>query len=366
MKQRALLAILICATALTVFPDQPRANAQVLLTYLGYVPGTAGITRQPRNPNPNGGGQFVPFFGSTTTNFCTTSLSGTTDTVGLGCVTSTWGPTPISQTVYSLAYVNISGSSYGNITIVPPLPASVPVPNVNTANPAIAVNAYYYPSIPCPPGQTCSSAAVIDEYDELQGALLDDTFVSVVVPSDPALNASYTSQGNKYGEVDTTKYGVLINAEQPTYVYPPTNPPTPTAEIFDKWVIGPGGNPGANANQLHVGMQTTNYSIAMYHLQCTDGSTWSTSGNISQCVPPNCPKGESWNVEYKQCVPNCPTGEVWDQAVKRCIKFTGGPGPCHMCQKGFYCAVPIIDAECSCRSCLPDGVPRQPLGNKPQ
>ncbi|MGA3160930.1 MAG: hypothetical protein ABSC77_06905 [Terracidiphilus sp.] len=349
MKQRALLAILICATALTVFPDQPRANAQITLTLWGYKAGSASATRQPRSLN---GGQFSNLSGPNPNNdiTCATSLSGSTATQKLECISTIWQSSAPSQPTYVLAYVNISGGGYGNINVVAPLPASIQVPNVNIANPAIVVNAYYYPSGPCPPNQTCSSAAVFDEYDELQGALLDDTFVSVAVPSDPALNASYTTQGNIYGEVDTTKYGVQISADQPPTVYPTTNPPTPSKEIFDKWVIGQGGNHGANANQLIVNAQTTNYSIAMYHLACMSGSTWSSTATISQCAPIVCPKGENWSAEYNQCIPTCPGEELWNVTTKKCVKIGNPPGEhCNMkCPAGTTCFAVAFECDCIC------------------
>jgi len=348
MKHRVILTLLIGATALAIVPDQPRANAQVTLTYWGYQAGAASATRQPRTST---GGQFADIFGPATTS-CGTTFSGKTANVGMGCVSSTWGPTPSLPLQYVLAYVSISGGAGGDITVFlnaqGKLPASVPVPLASTTNPVIAVNAYYYPTGSCSAGQSCTTAAVIDEYGEQQGALLDDTFVSIVVPSDPGLNASYTAQGNKYGEVDTTKYGVLINADQPTYVYPSTTPPTATAEIFDRWVIGSGGNLGANAKQLHVGMQTMNYSMALYHLPCPAGSTWSSTGTISQCTPP----------------PSCPDGEVWNPVAKKCMPVKTPSPVCHWCAKGQTCTE--VGFECNCLRCTPNGEPPQPAGNRPQ
>jgi hypothetical protein len=367
MFQRSLLTILICVTALTIFPAQPRANAQVTLTYWGYEPPTTGTTRQPRS---GGNGQYNVIFGPATTSYCSTSISGKTDTVGMACVSSTWGPTPSSPTPYALAFVSISGGSGGDITVFlngqGQLPASVPVPVSSATTPAIAVNAYYFPTGSCAAGQTCSSAAVIDEYDELQGALRDDTFVSVVVPSNPALNVSYTNSGNKDGEVNTTQYAVQINADQPTYVYPGTTPPTATGEIFDRWVTGPGGKIGSPASQLLVGAKTTDYAIAIYHSACASGTTWSSTPTISQCVPISCPNGESWSVVYKKCIPTCPDGEFWNEELNRCIPTcpdgeTWNPitkncnAGCHTCARGQICTE--WGYECNCLRCSPDGIP---------
>jgi len=60
MLNRTLLTVLIGATACSLFPVQPCANAQETLTYWYYQPASAGATRQPRTGNS---AHFVAFFG---------------------------------------------------------------------------------------------------------------------------------------------------------------------------------------------------------------------------------------------------------------------------------------------------------------
>lgn len=337
MNHRSILAILISATALTLFPSLPRANAQETLTLWYYQPSTGGATRQPR---PVNGGHFVSFLGPASLS-CGTTISGHTANVGMSCVPGTWIPNNSSNTQYVLVYLSITGGAGGDVTVFPnaqdQLPASLPLELPNIPNPQIGVNAYYFVTggSACPAGQSCGSAAIIDEFGELQGALLDDTFVTVNVPSDTALNAGYTLSGNKYGEVNTTQYAVQINADQPTFAYPSTNPPTPTTEIFDRWVTASGGKiNSSNAKELNVGAQTDDFALALYHPPCSSGSTWSSTPIVSQCIPP----------------PTCPSGEVWNATKKQCVITPNPGGICHMhCPLGSECVV--VDYECDCAVC---------------
>ncbi|MGD0546518.1 MAG: hypothetical protein ABR991_01665, partial [Terracidiphilus sp.] len=82
---------------------------------------------------------------------------------------------------------------------------------------------------------------MIDEFGETQGTLLSDTFVQVNVPANTNQNANFTDSGNMNGTVNTSMYAVQINADPTPFVYPSNTPPTPTTEIFDRWVTGPGG-----------------------------------------------------------------------------------------------------------------------------
>jgi hypothetical protein len=342
MIRKTLLTVLLSATALCLFPDQPRANAQETITYWYYQPATAGATRQPRTGNS---AKFVAFYGPVTEGGPWTP--GANNNVFTGATKSWPVPNTNPQITYNLAFVSITGGAGGDITVFPdstgnvPVITSVPVPN--TANTLIAVNAYYFPSggSPCPPNVVCGSGADIDEFGELQGGLIDDTFVSVVVPADPALNPAYTTSGNVDGSVATTNYAVSIDALQPTYTF--TTPPTATAEIFDRWVTSPGGTIGSPANDLLVGKQTDDYALALYHSSCPSGSTWSSTPGISQCVlNPVCQNGFFWNVTLKKCMP---------------IKT---PGPvCHMCAKGQVCTE--VGVECNCLRCTPEGQGPQPI-----
>jgi len=185
----------------------------------------------------------------------------------------------------------------------------------------------------CPPNTVCGTGADIDQWGELQGGLLDDTFVNVVVPLDPALNPNYTTTGNVDGTVATTSYAVSINADQTT----------PTGGNFDRWVTAPGGTIGSPTNDLNVGKLTDDYALALYHSACPNGSTWSTTPTESQCA----------------LNPTCPNGEYWNTTLKRC-EVSIGPNPiCHMCPKGESCTE--VGLECNCLRCTPEGQSPQPF-----
>jgi hypothetical protein len=320
MHHRALLAILIGATALTVFPDQPRAAAQETLTYWYYQPGTGG-TRIPRTGTS---GHFVTLAGPTTVGGALSP--GATIPVQTS-FPSTWtntSTTPASQ--YALAFVSISGGAEGGITIFPgygQLTVNVTLPS--TSKPQIIVDVYYFPvggggctptpSQPCPPGST---EAVIDEWGEIQGTLLDDYFVNVNVPADTSLDTSYTTNGNVDGAVTTTNYAVQINADATTL----------TGGNFDRWVSGPGGSIGSSASELKVGKGVDDYALAFYHSTCPEGYSWTTSATISQCTPTSTP-------------PTCLKGYLWDPTTKKCVPASGGcPTTCH-----FGCYLPYIGPQ---------------------
>lgn len=334
MNHRALLAMLITATALSVFPAMPRASAQETLTYWYYQPASAGATRQPRTGNS---AHFVAFDGPVSVGGAFTP--GANNNVETG-VTNTWvnnGVTP--PITYTVAFVSITGGAGGDITVFPdsggnlPLTVSVPIPN--TANPQVAVNAYYFPSggAPCPANIVCGTGADIDQFSELQGDLLDDTFVNVFIPPAIVPNPGLTTTGNVDGAVPTTNNAVRINADQTT----------PTGGGFDRWVTAPGGKIGSSANDLNVGKLTEDYALALYHSACPSGSTWTTTPTISQCkLNPTCPEGEYWNVTLKRC------------------EISRQPGPiCHMCPKGQYCTE--VGVECNCLRCTPEGQSPTPL-----
>lgn len=323
MNHRALLAILVGATALTVFPDQPRASAQETLTYFYYQPGTGG-TRQPRTGTS---GHFVTLAGPTVVGG--TLTPGATIPVQTS-FPSTWttSTTPASQ--YGLAFVSINGGAEGGISIFPDnhgtLPLTVNVILPNTSKPQIIVDVYYFPvgsgggciptpSHPCPPG---SSEAVIDEWGEIQGTLLNDTFVSVNVPANTSQDTNYTTTGNVDGTVATTNYAVQINADATT----------PTGGNFDRWVTGPGGSIGSSAADLNVGKGVNDYALAFYHSECPEGYSWTTSATISQCTPTP--------------THTCPVkGEVWDPYTNKCVPISGGcPSTCR-----FGCYLPFIGPQ---------------------
>ncbi|HME57639.1 MAG TPA: hypothetical protein VKF63_04830 [Terracidiphilus sp.] len=328
MKQRALLTILICATALAVVPEQPRASAQETLTLWRYQPGTSG-TRQPRTGS---GGLFVIFSGPSVVGGALTP--GATIPVQTTMPSPYPSPNPAIQ--YVLAYVSISGGANGDITVFPdsagimPLTENVTLPN--TPNPKIAVNAYYTPEGggPCPPGKVCGTA-YIDQFDEVLGSLESDTFVNVLTTLPPTASPALTQTGNVDGYVSTGTSAVQIDAIQTTTA----------GRIFDRWSSGPGGT--INGNNLGVGKGVTLYKLALYHSQCPGGSTWSSGATVSQCTPP----------------PSCPDGEIWNVTTKKCvvIKNPGGDH-CNMkCPPGTRCVAVAYECDCICQGPQPGNRP---------
>jgi hypothetical protein len=349
MKQQALLAMLIGATALTVFPAQPRASAQETLTLWHYQPGTGG-TRQPRTGT---GGHFATLAGPTVVGGALTP--GATIPVQTSMPSTYPSATPGLH--YGLAYISITGGAEGGISVFPDaggtLPLTVNVTLPTTPNPQIAVNVYYFPEGggPCPPGAVCGNA-YIDEFGEEQGTLLSDTFVNVFIPPALTANAGLTSTGNVNGVVSTGSNAVRINADSTT----------PTGGSFDKWVSGPGGT--VSGNNLNVGHGTTMYALALYHSSCPDGYYWNPSATVSQCIKiPTCLNGQAWNATADKCEPvagKCPPAckngcylpyiGPHGQPIWNCKP----PAGCNMhCPAGQYCSE--VGYECNCLRCTPIG-----------
>jgi hypothetical protein len=358
MNHRALFTILIGATALSVFPVQPRASAQETLTFWNYQPGTGG-TRQPRTGTS---GHFVKLAGPTTVGG--PLVPGSTIAVQTSMPSTYPSASPLLH--YGLAYISITGGAEGGISVFPDasgtLPLTVNVTLPNTPNPQIAVNVYYFPEGggPCPPGMVCGTE-YIDEFGEVQGTLLNDTFVNVFIPPATTPNAALTTTGNVDGTVSTGNNAVRINAD----------PITPTGGSFDKWVSGPGGT--VSANNLNVGRGTTAYAMALYHSSCPDGYYWNPSATISQCsLIPVCPEGQAWNATTDKCAPV--TGKCPPACRNGCyLPYIGPqgqpiwnckpPSGCNMhCPSGQYCSE--VGVECNCLRCTPIGqVPQS--GNHP-
>jgi len=388
MNHRAILAILIGATALSVFPAQPRASAQETLTFWYYQPGTSGATRQPRTFGT--GGHFMMLFGPATPAGVTLT-PGTTVSLSMNQVSATWSPSTTSQTQYALAYVNITitGGVEGDITVFPDthgnLPSTVNVTLPNTPNPQIFVNAYYFPAggDGCPPGSICppGTNAYIDEFGETQGTTLDDTFVKVFIPPAFLSNPGLTNSGNVDGTVDTTNNTVRINALQTAIPFN-TNPMKPTGGSFDRWVSGPGGTIGSNPNDLKVGRGKSVYALALYRSSCPNNYYWNQSPTISQCMQiPTCLPGQYWNPTAKTCMPRI--GECPSVCHNRCSPqvigsngaiIMGCPLPlsCDIgCPGGICTATEIVGDKCQCISCVPiafairPGVGPEPEGPQP-
>lgn len=364
MNQRALLAILIGATALTVFPDQPRASAQETLTYFYYQPGSGG-TRQPRTGTS---AHFVTLAGPTVVGGALTP--GATIPVQTS-FPSTWTTPTTPPQQYGLAFVSISGGAEGGISIFPDsngtLPLTVNVILPSTPKPQILVDVYYFPEgSSCPTGMSCGggggSGAAIDEFGEIQGTLLNDNFVSVFTPPVVTPNIGLTNTGNVDGSVVTTNNTVRIDADSTT----------PTGGNFDRWISGPGGT--ISANNLNVGKGADDYALALYDTSCPEGYTWTPSATISQCTPtpppPTCPKGELWNPNTKKCVAvsgGCPTTCRFGcylprigpqgQPIWNCKPAPGTctrAGAINGCGANQYCAVPGPGGtDCNCWKCAP-------------
>lgn len=356
MNQRALLSILIGATALCVFPDQPSASAQETLTYWYYQPGSGG-TRQPRTGTS---GHFVTLAGPTVVGGALTP--GATIPVQTS-FPSTWTTPTTPPKQYGLAFVSISGGAGGGISVFPGFSSlTVPVILPNTPHPQIIVDVYYFPEGgggPCTVPTGCGSEAAIDEFGEIQGTLLNDNFVSVFTTPPLTASPALTGTGNVDGSVVTTNNAVRIDADATT----------PTGGNFDRWVSGPGGTISANA--LNVGHGTDDYALALYDASCPEGYSWTTSATISQCtptpLPPTCPKGELWNLNTKKCVPIkvCPSTCHYGCY----LPFIGpqgqpewnckpAPGTCtragaiNGCGANQYCSTPGPGgADCNCQKC---------------
>jgi len=281
MKNHFLLAMFIGTAVASLFSIQPCAAAAVQVSSVYYQPGTSSATRQPRSAM---GGKFVTIPG--------TSYSPDPDLVPPLVNVSTapqqkleiTSGTPPTTATYALAFVNVSGGADGGISVFPDtngtMPTFIQVP-VQTPPQDINVVNVYFPvgGSSCPPNKVCNTAASIDEFRETSGGLINDTFVNVFTPpTSTQADSALTKTANVNGEVDTTNNNVRINALNPPVAYQAT----PTGGVFDKWVTGPGGKIGTNAQDLDVSKQTNDYALALYS-SCPDGYSFVSGPTISQC-----------------------------------------------------------------------------------
>jgi hypothetical protein len=275
----------------------------------------------------------------------------------------------IGGTTYSLAYVSVTGSQTGGITVFPDGNGNVASPiQVKLGQANINVNYVYFPTggSPCPPHLLCPTGAAIDEFSETTGTLENDLFVTVYSPiGSTAQDLPLTSTGNDDGAVATTNGSVQISAY----------PDTPNGGIFDRWVTGPGGTVIAGTGNLDVGALTDDYALALYRAACPAQYYWSPTATISQCIPqPNCAP-EVWNSATDQCQPvtTCPADCLYGcnkpQATPQGPVWTCKPAPVAVCSpaqassgcgKGYYCAEPgeAIGqslAKCRCLECASYG-----------
>jgi hypothetical protein len=361
MRNRSMLAFLMCASALSAFTVLPRAHAQESLTYFYYQPESGG-KRIPHTGTP---ARFVILAGPTTV--------GGPLSPGTNVAVQTGMPSTYTNSSgsYGLAYVNITGGAGGGISVFPDangnLPLTVSVPLPQSSNPQINVNAYYFPissgpGHPCNPPCPTGSAASIGEFSDTSGMLLWDYFVNVYIPPSNTANTSLTNQGNVYGSVPTTGSAVLINAYQTTV----------SGGMFDKWVSGPGATAGSpNQYDLGAPMGSNAYALALYHSACPSGFYWNSTSTISQCSQINCAAGKVWDSATNQCV--IPTGGCPKSCTFGCYlptynQTTGQPvwvckpppGQCTQagatagCAAGQYCSVPGAGGtECNCLKCSP-------------
>ena len=324
MKANAFSAILISAMMASLCSVEPCAAASVNTSWVFYLPPSGGGLRQPRPLT--GGGELKPF-------------ASETDQITSSSVSVFPDQNPqytINGVNYQLVYVNIAGGASGAITIFPG--SNILVQSVPVTDPPqdIDVKFVYFPvGGPCPTGQVCGSAN-FDEFSETLGTLIDDTFVNVFSPpTSTTIDPAAGQLANQTGSFDTTKDGVRISALNPPL---PFNN-MPTGGAFDKWVTGPGGIISASSKQdLVVNQHTDDYALALYRAPCPDGFQLSgATPTISQClpVPPDCPKGESFDPDWKLCFPTCSTpGLSWNPGLEAC---QGCPASCT-----YGCYLPTV------------------------
>ncbi len=322
-------AALVCTVLASAYAAQPSAAASVEESSVFYQAGTAGATRQPRS---SGAGQLVTIPGSVFTP--AQNISGPSVPVSTAPAQTVVVGAPPATTTYGLVYVSITGGAGGGITVFPDAngntPFSVDVPLDSPPQNIFVQNVYFPiggPGGPCPPNQTCSTAADIDEGNETSGGLADDTFVNAFIPPSTTPNATLTGTGNKYGSVDTTSNSVRISALNPPVAFQNV----PIAGNFDRWVTGKGGTISSSNNQdLDVSKQSDDYAIALYRSPCSPGYQLSQDNNITQCLKIVCPSGQSFSTEWNKCLPNCANGEVFNPTTNKCV---------FVCPEGEICGV---------------------------
>ena len=302
MKNQKIFSILITAGALLFLAAQS-GKAQVLLSHYYYQPSASGATRSP--VRSSGSGHFVKLDGPADIG---PAIRNTTQAVQTQESTTIPGSPNVT---YVLAYVTVTGGLQGDVNVYADasgvFPIQVPVDVPDVANPKIYVNAYYFETASCPPGeicgcpagQVCSTGASIDEFSDSTNSLLQDPFVTVYVPATsttqpPTGAGTPTGNANTFGSVDTTKQSVRINADLNTA----------SGGTFDRWVTLPGGN--ANGLDLTVNAETSDIALAHYRGTCPAGYTWALSSTISECSKVACGTGKVYDPSTGKCVDQCP------------------------------------------------------------
>ena len=212
--------------------------AEVTLEIVYYAGGSGPHTRQPRSTTQYGG--FVPI----------DNLSGSLgDFTGLLHVTlgemQKTVTDPTTGTVYTFAFVNISGGTPNGVNSFDP---NIEPPPVTVGSAPVTVLVVYLPP-PNGNGKPLIGAS-IDAFDETAGTLVDDNFVTVA----PDPDGSLTTSGNVDGWVPTTNTETIA-----AYAHI-----TPTNDDFDKWVYltSPEMPP---AGLDFTAQQNTNYTVlALY------------------------------------------------------------------------------------------------------
>lgn len=365
MKSRTWIAMIIGCAVVSMFGASRCAAQQEVGSYVYFQPGTGQATRHPR---VTGGGGFVALPTPCPQPYSVPAFSTVLIAAQQTC--------KVGATIYSLAYVSITGSLAGGITIFPDSNGNfADQVGVTLGSSNIVVSYIYFQGGggSCPPNQLCPSGAGIDEFSETTNQLDDDLFVTAYSPiGSTTEDVGLTNTGNIYGSVATTTASVEIVAYASTT----------TGGLFDRWATAPGGTivsaqnlePGAENYQvagLEVGMGVNDYALALYRSACPTGYYWNPSATISQCSKaPVCSANEAWNSESNECVPidKCPTnckygcyfpqitpeGPVW-----RCKPPNGGCTAAQDtagCGKNQYCAEPggIVGdnpRDCHCLEC---------------
>ena len=184
------------------------------------------------------------------------------------------------QTVYQLAYVNLSGGPAGPLTLFSDGAGNLNENLVQQAFPAgshVVAQAVYFVTggggVPCAP--TCSSAAYVDEYNDTTGALADDPFVNVDAPPGTP-NANLAMSANHYGYFDTTTLTAAVQAYATTA----------TAGNFVGWVMSPPTGAGGIADATLTVNKGADASALAHYASCSSGYVynWNATLLVGQCL----------------------------------------------------------------------------------
>ncbi len=214
------------------------------LTYQ-YVYFAAGgsHTRQPRVINAYGG--FTPIPGLNSGGAATLQTNTSFQVPAAALPASEM----INGTVYNFSFVNVTGLNGGGLTS---FDHNTPPPSGTVGSAPVKVLVVYLPQ--GGPGPNGGSGVVIDAFDETNGTLVDDTFVTVSTNGMP--DAGQTTSGNVDGFVDTTQHSETITALSHIL---------PSDAYFGKWVNLGSPAPLPAGLNLSVSQGHTIYALAFFN-----------------------------------------------------------------------------------------------------